>query len=124
MASLDQEQLYAPKRTVVGDFADNPRIMGHDSVDIWTLGLGNQIPGTGNPNRGATLYCGQAYTSIEVVLEGQVGQGGTSIGDAGTPLATTTLNGIAAGSFLPLLVVQVQATDPSIDKVGNLVAIL
>jgi len=124
MASLDQEQLYAPKRTVDGYFADNPRIMGHDSVDIFTLGLGNQIPGTGNPNRGAALYCGQAYTSIEVVLEGQVGQGGTSIGDAGTPLGTTVFRGIAAGSFLPILAVQVQATNPAVNQTGELVALL
>ena len=119
MASLDQENMYAPKRVVDGKFADNPRIMGHDSVDIHTLGLGNQIPGTGSPARGAALYCGQAYTSIEVVLEGQA-----TTDASGNPAGTTTFNGIAAGSFLPILAVQVQATNPSIGSVGNLVALL
>ena len=119
MASLDQENMYAPKRIVDGYFADNPRIMGHDSVDIWTLGLGNQITGTGNPNRGAALYCGQAYTSIEVVLEGQAA---TDVN--GDPIGTTVFRGIAAGSFLPILAVQVQATNPAVSQTGELVALL
>ena len=119
MASLDQENMYAPKRVVDGKFADNPRIMGHDSVDIHTLGLGNQIPGTGSPARGASLYCGQAYTSIEVVLEGQA-----TTDASGNPAGTTVFRGIAAGSFLPVLAVQVQATNPATTQTGELVALL
>ena len=42
MASLDQENIYSPKRTISGTIPDNARIMGHASVDINTLGLGNQ----------------------------------------------------------------------------------
>ena len=119
MASLDQENQFAPKRTVDGKFADNPRIMGHDSVDIFTLGLNNQIPGTGSPNRGAALYCGQDYTSIEVVLEGQA-----KTDASGNPIGTTVFRGISAGSFLPILAVQVQATTPSLTQTGELVALL
>ena len=119
MASLDQENIYSPKRTISGTIPDNARIMGHASVDINTLGLGNQIPGTGSPNRGAALYCGQAYTSIEVILEGDVGEESSP-----GVQKTTTLNGIAAGSFLPILAVQIQATTPIIGGVGNLVALL
>tara|TARA_R110002020_G_scaffold7771_3_gene32242 strand:+ start:8444 stop:8785 length:342 start_codon:yes stop_codon:yes gene_type:complete len=113
MASLDQENMYAPKRGVSGEFAANPRVMAHDSVDIHTLGVNNQIPGTGNPRRGAALYCGVAFTNLEVILEGQVGTSNT-----------TVLKGISAGSFLPLLVVEVITTTPTLGGTGQLVALL
>ncbi len=113
MASLDQENIYGPRRGVSGEFAANPRVMAHDSVDIDTLGLGNQIPGTGNPRRGAALFCGQAYTRLEVILEGQVGTG-----------ETTVFRGIQAGSFLPILAVQVVACTPAVSTPGVLVALL
>ena len=119
MASLDQENIYAPKRTISGNIPDNARIMGHASVDIHTLGTGNQIPGTGSPNRGAAIYCGQAYTSLTVILEGDVGEV-----DALGNQKTTTFKGIAAGSFLPILAVQVQSHAPSLAGVGELVALL
>ena len=123
--ALDEENIYAPKRGVNGDFAANPRVMAHDAVDIGKdVGRDVQIPGTGNPGRGAALYCGVDFDAIVVVLEGQ-----TKRDKSGNFVRTTTLSGIKAGSFLPLLVIQVQGWviggvfNPSLSE-GNLVALL
>lgn len=123
--ALEEENMYAPKRGVYGDFAANPRVMAHDSVDIGRIPIGTQIPGTGNPRRGAALYAGVAFDYIEVVLEGQA-----QLDKSGVVARFTTLTGIQAGSFLPLLVIEVKgwkATGGAIDGAlvdGNLVALL
>jgi len=73
---------------VQGNMAAQSRIMGHDAVAI-TAGAG-QIAGT--DIRGAALYVGSGPQDITVTMES-----GTS----------TIFKGIAAGTFMPILVTHV-----------------
>lgn len=100
---------FAPKRTVNGNFAANPRVFAHDAVDLTPSGTLNtaQIANTDKPNRGACLYIGQGM-DVTVTLE------------SGTE--DIIFKGVAAGSFLPILVKAVTAytlTDGSGTKASN-----
>ena len=104
----------APERTINGNFASNPRVMVHDSLDATDLSGwdpaafpvgGYAIPNTENPQRGACLYIGIATTELIVLLE------------SGN---TMTLTGLAAGSFLPILATQIVSMTP-IPTAGQLV---
>ncbi len=110
MAKNQIDNLYSAKRTVNGNFAANPRVMAHDAIDMWTGAAlySGQIEGTGNPNMGVPLYAGIAFTSITVIMESGEEQ---------------VFKGVPAGSFLPILVTEVTATDPSIANPGELVAL-
>ena len=107
--ALTEENYLSPRREVSGDFASNPRIMEHDTTDIFTLGLNTQIPNTGNPKRGASLFVGVAMTEMVVTMESG---------------EEATFRGIAAGSFMPILVLEVKSTNPSLANKGELVALL
>ena len=106
---------FAPKRTVNGNFSANPRVFAHDTVDLFndsvegSYTLGDQIPGTEAPNRGACLFCGVAVTDITVTLESG---------------KTQVFKGIAAGSFLPILIKSLDAATPSPAAQGDYVALL
>ena len=104
----------APERTINGNFASNPRVMVHDSLDATDLSGwdpaafpagGYEIPNTDNPQRGACLYVGVATTQLIVLLE------------SGNPMMLT---GVAAGSFLPILATKIVSMNP-IPNAGELV---
>ncbi len=114
MAKNQIDNLYSAKRVVNGSFAANPRVMAHDTVDMFDTTISpaalysGQIEGTGNPNMGVPLFAGVAFTSITVVMESGEEQ---------------VFKGITAGSFLPILVTEVTTTDPTLGAKGELVAL-
>ena len=107
--ALQEENYLSPRREVSGDFASNPRIMAHDTIDVFTNGLNKQFKNTGNPKRGASLFVGVNMTELVVTME--------SGNEA-------TFRGIAAGSFMPVLVLEVKSTNPALANKGELVALL
>ena len=105
---------YAPDRTITGDFASQVRVFAHDTFDLIDTSVSpavlitTQIPGTEKPANGACLYAGVSISEINVTMESG---------------KTQTFKGIAAGSFLPILVTQVNSvTGPTGE--GELVALL
>ena len=92
---------FAPKRNVQGDFAAQARAFSHDAINLVTGTSLNadaaDIPFTGAPSRGACLYVGVAMSSITVTMESG---------------RSATFKGVAAGSFLPILVVAVTGASP------------
>lgn len=74
--------------------ADEVRVFAHDAVNLTPGGTLTTTTITGTSDRGVCLYIGAAMTSITVTMES-----GTS----------ATFKGIAAGSFLPILVTAVTA---------------
>ena len=103
---------YAPDRTITGDFASQVRVFAHDTYDLFQGSpaalVTTQIPGTEKPANGACLYAGVNISEINVTMESG---------------KTQTFKGIAAGSFLPILVTQVNSvTGPTGE--GELVALL
>lgn len=91
---------FAPKRTLSGNFAANPRVFAHDAINLTPSGTldTSDIVNTDQPFRGACLYIGAAMTSVSVIMES---------GNA------AVFKGLAAGSFLPILVKSVSAASPS-----------
>lgn len=106
---------FSPKRTVNGNFASNPRVFAHDTVDLFndsvegTYTLGDQIPGTETPNRGACLYCGVAVETLTVTMESG---------------KTQVFKGVTAGSFLPILIKSLDAATPAPAAAGDYIALL
>ena len=74
--------------------ANEVRLFAHDVINLTPAGVLNTATINGTTERGACLYIGAAMTSITVTME------------SGTP---ATFKGIAAGSFLPILVTAVTA---------------
>ena len=101
---------FSPKRNVQGDFASQVRVFAHDTYDLWDGAalITTQIPGTEQPARGACLYAGVAISEINVTME------------SGKP---QTFKGIAAGSFLPILVTKVNSVT-GVSAEGELIALL
>ena len=87
-----------------------PRVFAHDAVALTAADItaGNTIANTGE--RGCCLYVGVAMSTITVTMES-----GTS----------TAFKGIAAGSFLPILVTAVTAATPDSGALadGDIVAL-
>ncbi len=75
-------------RGLEGNFQAQPRVFAHDAIGL-TPGA-TQIANT--TERGCCLYVGVAMSVIQVIMEG------------GT---TVNFKGVAAGSFLPILVTHV-----------------
>jgi len=73
---------------VQGNMAAQSRIMGHDAVAI--TASATKIPGT--DTRGVALYVGSGPQDVTVTMES-----GTS----------TVFKGVAAGTFMPILVTHV-----------------
>jgi len=107
--ALQEENYLSPRREVSGDFASNPRIMAHDTIDVFTNGLNKQFQNTGNPKRGASLFVGVNMTELIVTMESG---------------EEAVFKGITAGSFLPILVLEVKSTNPTLSSKGELVALL
>ena len=82
---------------VNGKIQQEPRVFAHDAVALTAADItaGNTIANTGK--RGCCLYVGVAMDTITVTMES-----GNSV----------ALKGIAAGSFLPVLVTAVTAATP------------
>jgi hypothetical protein len=104
------DNIYAPNRNMTGDFASQVRVFAHDTYDLWDGAalITTQIPGTEQPARGACLYAGVAISEINVTME------------SGN---TQTFKGIAAGSFLPILVINVNSVT-GVSAEGELIALL
>ena len=107
------DNIYAPSRNMTGDFASQVRVFAHDTFDLFDDAspaalITTQIPGTEQPARGACLYAGVAISEINVTME------------SGN---TQTFKGIAAGSFLPILVTNVNSVSGPTAK-GELIALL
>ena len=106
------DNIYAPNRNMTGDFASQVRVFAHDTYDLFQGSpaalVTTQIPGTEQPARGACLYAGVAISEINVTME------------SGKP---QTFKGIAAGSFLPILVTQVNSVT-GVSAEGELIALL
>tara|TARA_B100000925_G_C21748001_1_gene362215 strand:- start:263 stop:589 length:327 start_codon:yes stop_codon:yes gene_type:complete len=106
------DNIYAPNRTMTGDFASQVRVFAHDTYDLFQGApaalVTTQIPGTEQPARGACLYAGVAISEINVTME------------SGN---TQTFKGIAAGSFLPILVTKVNSVSGPTGA-GELIALL
>jgi hypothetical protein len=111
--ALTEENYLSPRREVSGDFASNPRIMAHDTFDLYDVAAGalitTQIPNTGNPKRGASLFVGKDITQMTVTMESG---------------EEAVFRGVAAGSFMPILVLQVKSVSPALGNKGELVALL
>ena len=92
--------------------ADEVRVFAHDAVSLVTGG-GTLNTGTitGTDARGVCLYVGVAMTSITVTME----SGSTGV----------VFKGVAAGSFLPVLVTAVTAATPASGALadGDIVAL-
>ena len=101
---------YAPNRNMTGDFASQVRVFAHDTFDLWDGAalITTQIPGTEQPARGACLYAGVGISEINVTMESG---------------KTQTFKGIAAGSFLPILVTKVNSVT-GVSAEGELIALL
>ena len=101
---------YAPNRNMTGDFASQVRVFDHDTFDLWDGAalITSQIPGSEQPARGACLYAGVAISEINVTMESG---------------RTQTFKGIAAGSFLPILVTNVNSVSGPTGA-GELIALL
>ena len=105
---------YAPDRSITGDFASQVRVFAHDTFDLIDASVSpaalitTQIPGTEKPARGACLYAGVGISEINVTMESG---------------KTQTFKGIAAGSFLPILVTQVNSVS-GVSAEGELIALL
>jgi hypothetical protein len=84
-------------RGLEGNMQAQPRVFAHDAVALTAADItaGNTIAETSD--RGCCLYVGVAMSTITVTMES-----GTS----------TVFKGIAAGSFLPILVTAVTAATP------------
>ena len=84
-------------RGLEGNMQAQPRVFAHDAVALTAADItaGNTIANTSD--RGCCLYVGVAMSTITVTMES-----GTS----------TAFKGIAAGSFLPILVTAVTAATP------------
>jgi len=97
-------------RGLEGNMQAQPRVFAHDAVALTAADItaGNTIANTGK--RGCCLYVGVAMTSITVTMES-----GNSV----------ALKGIAAGSFLPVLVTAVTAATPASGALadGDIVAL-
>ena len=95
---------------VNGKMQQEPRVFAHDAVALTAADItaGNTIANTGK--RGCCLYVGVAMTSITVTMES-----GNSV----------ALRGIAAGSFLPVLITAVTAATPASGALadGDIVAL-
>ena len=104
------DNIYAPNRNMTGDFASQVRVFAHDTYDLWDGAalITTQIPGTETPARGACLFAGVAISEINVTME------------SGN---TQTFKGIAAGSFLPILVTNVNSVT-GVSAEGELIALL
>ncbi len=93
-------------RGLEGNFQAQPRLFAHDAVALSpaTTAIAN------TEERGCCLYVGVAQTSIEVTMES-----GNSV----------ILKGIAAGSFLPILVTHLTAATPASGSyaAGDIVAL-
>jgi hypothetical protein len=86
--------------------ADEVRVFAHDALNLTPGGVLTTTTITGTGDRGVCLYIGQAM-SLTVTMEG-----GTSV----------SYKGVAAGSFLPILVTAVTAytlTDTAGVKADN-----
>jgi hypothetical protein len=86
--------------------ADEVRVFAHDALNLTPGGVLTTTTITGTDARGVCLYIGQAM-SLTVTMEG-----GTSV----------SYKGVAAGSFLPILVTAVTAytlTDTAGVKADN-----
>lgn len=84
----------APKRTLEGNFAANPRVFAHHAINLCPNGtlVSGQILLTDNPSRGACLYVGAPMSQISVTMESG---------------AEVKFNAVSAGTFLPILVKEV-----------------
>ena len=106
------DNIYAPNRNMTGDFASQVRVFAHDTYDLFQGSpaalVTTQIPGTEQPARGACLYAGVAISEINVTMESG---------------RTQTFKGIAAGSFLPILVTNVNSVT-GVSAEGELIALL
>jgi hypothetical protein len=81
-------------RGLEGNENAQPRILAHDALDLGSEGIIEQrIPNT--DTIGCTLYVGGTFDTIVVRLEGSK-----------EPIS---FRGITAGSFLPILIVSVEA---------------
>ena len=87
------------KRGLEGNMMAQPRIFGHDARGLKATAIQNGEVIVETEGRGVALYIGKAMSSIVVTME------------SGT--AGVTFKGIAAGSFLPILVTHVTAATPS-----------
>jgi hypothetical protein len=81
-------------KSVQSDLANEVRVFAHDAINLTPGGTLTTTTITGTERRGVCLYIGAAMTSITVTMES-----GNS----------ATFKGIAAGSFLPILVTAVTA---------------
>lgn len=97
-------------RGLEGNMQAQPRVFAHDAVALTAadIAAGNTIANTSE--RGCCLYVGVAMSTITVTMES-----GTS----------TSFKGIAAGSFLPILVTAVTAATPDTGALadGDIVAL-
>lgn len=84
---------------VNGRMQQEPRVFAHDAVALTAANIaaGNTIANTGK--RGCCLYVGVAMDSITLTME----SGSTGV----------VFKGVAAGSFLPVLVKAVTAATPT-----------
>jgi hypothetical protein len=100
-------------RGLEGNQNAEPRILAHDALDLGANGIiGYRIPNT--ETIGCTLYVGGTFDTIVVTLEG-----------AKEPIP---FKGITAGSFLPMLVISVEALDENGEPIedfreGELIAL-
>lgn len=86
--------------------ADEVRVFAHDALNLTPGGTLTTTTITGTGDRGVCLYIGQAM-SLTVTMEGG---------------ASVSYKGVAAGSFLPILVTAVTAytlTDTAGTKADN-----
>ena len=96
---------------VNGKMQQEPRVFAHDAVALTAADItaGNTIANTGK--RGCCLYVGVAMDTITVTME----SGSTGV----------VFKGVAAGSFLPVLVTAVTAATPASGALadGDIVAL-
>ena len=85
-------------KSVQSDLANEVRVFAHDAINLTPGGTLTTTTITGTERRGVCLYVGAAMDSITVTME------------SGTP---ATFKGVAAGSFLPILVTAVTAVTPA-----------
>ena len=98
-------------RGLEGNMQAQPRVFAHDAVALTAADItaGNTIANTSE--RGCCLYVGVAMTDITVTME----SGSTGV----------VFRGVAAGSFLPILVTAVTGATPASGSLadGDIVAL-